>query len=325
MTQIIILICVIRVYLRLENYTAMKARLVWLVLCVIWGSTWLFIKLGLEALPPLTFAAIRFVISCAIIFSIIRIRGIKLPRARGDWSLLAITGILSFALNYGLVFWAEQYISSGLAALLQATLPAFGLVFAHFHLPGERLSWARIGGVVLGVCGVGVVFSNQLAVSGTMALAGCVAMILSAMFAAYSNVLVKAYGKNMNPAVLAAGQMLFGLLVLLVVGIPLEGNPLRFHWTPIALISLLYLAVVGTVIAFMLYYWLVLNMDVTKSMLISLVTPVVAVLLGMLVLDEQIGWRTLFGGAMIMMGIALIVVRKARKQEQPLTTSVAAD
>jgi O-acetylserine/cysteine efflux transporter len=75
----------------------------------------------------------------------------------------------------------------------------------------------------------------------------------------------------------------------------------------------------------MLYYWLVLNMDVTKSMLISLVTPVVAVLLGMLVLDEQIGWRTLFGGAMIMMGIALIVVRKARKQEQPLTTSVAAD
>ena len=303
----------------------MKARLVWLVLCVIWGSTWLFIKLGLEALPPLTFAAIRFVISCAIIFLIIRLRGIQLPRARADWILLAVTGILSFALNYGLVFWAEQHISSGLAALLQATLPAFGLVFAHFHLPSERLSWARIGGVILGVCGVAVVFSNQLAVKGTMALAGCVAMILSAMFAAYSNVLVKAYGKNMNPAVLAAGQMLFGLLVLLVVGIPLEGNPLRFHWTPIAIISLVYLAVVGTVIAFMLYYWLVLNMDVTKSMLISLVTPVVAVLLGMIVLDEEIGWRTLFGGAMIMMGIALIVVLKARKQEQTLTTSVAAD
>lgn len=303
----------------------MKARLVWLVLCVIWGSTWLFIKLGLEALPPLTFAAIRFIISFAIIFVIIRIRGIQLPRARADWTLLAITGILSFALNYGLVFWGEQYISSGLAALLQATLPAFGLVFAHFHLPAERLSWARIGGVVLGVCGVGVVFSNQLAVAGTMALAGCVALILSAMFAAYSNVLVKAYGKNMDPAVLAAGQMLFGLLVLLVVGIPLEGNPLRFHWTSMALIALLYLAVVGTVIAFLLYYWLVLNMDVTKSMLIALVTPVVAVLLGMIVLDEQIGWRTLAGGAMIMMGIALIVVRKARKQEETLTTSVAAD
>ena len=290
----------------------MKARLVWLILCGIWGSTWLFIKLGLADLPPITFAGIRFVIACAILFSWIKIRRLQLPTARGDWLLLAITGILSFGLNYGLVFWGEQYISSGLAALLQATLPAFGLVFAHFHLPAERLSWARIFGVVLGVCGVGVVFSNQLRVAGAKALAGCVALILSAMFAAYANVMVKAYGKNLNPAILAAGQMLFGLLLLLVVGIAVEGNPLHFHWTPIALISLLYLALVGSVIAFLLYYWLVLNIDVTKSMLIALVTPVVAVILGMIVLDEQIGWRTLIGGAMIMSGISFIVVRRGR-------------
>jgi drug/metabolite transporter (DMT)-like permease len=291
----------------------MKARLVWLVLCGIWGSTWLFIKLGLEDLPPLTFAGIRFVISCAIIFSIIRIRGLQLPRARADWILLAVTGILSFGLNYGLVFWGEQHISSGLAALLQATLPAFGLVFAHFHLPGERLSWTKIGGVVLGVCGVAVVFSNQLAVAGRQALAGCIALILSAVCAAYSNVLVKAYGKKLNPAIMAAGQMFFGLLLLFAVGLPLEGNPFRFQWTAIAVIALVYLAVVGSVIAFLLYYWLLQKMDVTKSMLIALVTPVVAVLLGMIVLNEQFGWRTLAGGAMIMLGIALIVVRTSKK------------
>ena len=292
----------------------MKARLVWLVLCGIWGSTWLFIKLGLADLPPLTFAGIRFVIACAILFTIIRLRRIQLPQARSDWRLLAITGILSFGFNYGLVFWGEQYISSGLAALLQATLPAFGLVFAHWHLPGERLSWAKIGGVILGVCGVGVVFSNQLAVSGRQALAGCVALILSAMFAAYSNVLVKKSGKHLDPAILAAGQMFFGLLLLLAVGIPLEGNPLRFHWSPMALLALVYLAVVGSVIAFLLYYWLVMNMDVTNSMLIALVTPVVAVLLGMIVLDEQIGWRTLAGGGMIIAGIAFIVVRRSKKK-----------
>src|SRR5215216_3157560 len=292
----------------------MKARLVWLILCGIWGSTWLFIKLGLAALPPFTFAGIRFVIACAILLFIIRIRRIELPKARADWILLAITGILSFGFNYGLVFWGEQYISSGLAALLQATLPAFGLVFAHFHLPTERLTWARIGGVVLGVCGVAVVFSNQLAVSGIQALAGCVALILSAMFAAYSNVLVKAHGKNLNPAIMAAGQMFFGLLLLLGVGLPLEGNPFRFHWTPMAVISLLYLAVVGSVIAFLLYYWLVLNMDVTNSMLIALVTPVVAVVLGMIVLDEEIGWHTLVGGAMIISGIGFIVIRQAAKR-----------
>jgi drug/metabolite transporter (DMT)-like permease len=290
----------------------MKARLVWLILCGIWGSTWLFIKLGLADLPPITFAGIRFVIACTILFSLIYIRRIPLPRARADWILLATSGILSFGLNYGLVFWGEQYITSGLAALLQSTLPAFGLVFAHFHLPAERLTWTRIGGVVLGVFGVGVVFSNQLAVSGRQALAGCVALILSAMFAAYSNVLVKRFGKHLNPAVLSAGQMLFGLLLLLSVGIPLEGNPLRFHWTPMAMIAMVYLAIVGSVIAFLLYYWLVLNMDVTKSMLIALVTPVVAVILGMLVLDEEFGWRTLAGGAMIILGIGLIVVRKTR-------------
>jgi len=295
----------------------MKARLVWLVLCGIWGSTWLFIKLGLEDLPPFTFAAIRFIIAVAIVFSIIRIRGLALPRARSDWILLAVTGILSFGFNYGLVFWGEQYITSGLAALLQATTPAFGLVFAHFNLPGERLSWTRIGGVVLGVCGVAVVFSNQLAVAGRQALAGCVALLLSSIFVAYSNVLVKKHGKNLNPAIMTAGQMLFGLLLLLAVSITLEGNPLRYHWTPMAVIALLYLAIVGSVIAFLLYYWLILNMDVTKSMLIALVTPVVAVILGMIVLNEEFGWRTLAGGAMIILGIAFIVVRKNRHQSAP--------
>jgi drug/metabolite transporter (DMT)-like permease len=225
-----------------------------------------------------------------------------------------VTGILSFGLNYGLVFWGEQHISSGLAALLQATLPAFGLVFAHFHLPGERLSWTKIGGVVLGVCGVAVVFSNQLAIAGRQALAGCVALILSAACAAYSNVLVKAHGKKLNPAIMAAGQMFFGLLLLLAVGLPLEGNPFRFHWTPMAVVAMLYLAIVGSVIAFLLYYWLVLHMEVTKSMLIALVTPVVAVILGMIVLDEEFGWRTLAGGAMIILGIAFIVVRRNRYQ-----------
>ena len=292
----------------------MKARLVWLILCGIWGSTWLFIKLGLADLPPITFAAIRFVISCAILFPLVWLRHLSLPKTRGEWILLVGTGVLSFSLNYGLVFWAEQYITSGLAALLQAMLPAFGLILAHIHVPAERITWVKIAGVILGVCGVGVVFSNQLEISGRLALAGCVGMVLSAFFAAYSNVLVKTYGRNLNPGVIAAFQMFFGLIPLLLYGITLEGNPLSFRWTTIAVLSLLYLAVVGSVVAFLLYYWLMQNMDVTKTMLISLVTPVVAVILGMIVLDEQLSWRTLVGGAMIIAGIGFIVVRKPRSR-----------
>lgn len=284
----------------------MKARLVWLILSLIWGSTWLFIKLGLEDLPPITFAGIRFVIACAILLVLIRARSIPLPDNRRDWGLLAVTGVLSFCLNYGLVFWGEQYISSGLAAVLQATLPAFGLVIAHFHLPGERMTWSKIFGVVLGFAGVVVVFSNQLAIAGGKALAGSIALVLSALFAAYSNVLVKAYGRKLDPAVLSGGQMFFGLIPLLLIGIPLEGNPFNFHWTPMAVVALLYLAVVGSVIAFMLYYWLVHHMDVTKTMLISLITPVVAVVLGMVVLGEDLSWRTVAGGIMIMVGVRFV-------------------
>lgn len=291
----------------------MKARLVWLILCGIWGSTWLFIKLGLEDLPPITFAGIRFVIACVILFSIIKLRGLALPRKRSDWLLLAATGVLAFTLNYGLLFWGEQYISSGLAALLQATIPAFGLIFAHFYLPGERMTLPKVMGVLLGVIGVGVVFSNQLSVAGGKALAGCVALVMSSIFVSYSNVLVKARGQHLDPAILAAGQMFFGMLPLMIVGVPLEGSPLKFHWSVLAVFAMFYLAVVGSVIAFLLYYWLVHNMDVTKSMLIALVTPVVAVLLGMLVLKEQISWRTIAGGLMIMSGIGVIVFNRTRR------------
>src|SRR5215468_1730033 len=196
----------------------MKARIVWLVLCGIWGSTWLFIKLGLEDLPPLTFAGIRFVISCAFIFSIIRVRRLQLPRARADWILLAGSGILSFGLNYGLVFWGEQYITSGLAALLQSTLSAFGLIVAHLYLPEERMTLPKVSGVILGVIGVGVIFSNQLEVSGTKALWGSAALVLSALCAAWANVLVKAHGLKLQPSVIAGGQMMFGLVPLLVIG-----------------------------------------------------------------------------------------------------------
>jgi drug/metabolite transporter (DMT)-like permease len=294
----------------------MKPLLVWLLLCCIWGSTWLFIKLGLEDLPPFTFAGIRFVIAVAILSTIVALRRLSLPRTSRDWLLLFVSGLLAFCVNYGLLFWGEQYISSGLAAVLQSTIPAFGLVIAHFYLPDEQMTPAKIIGIVLGVIGVAVIFSNQLDVAGSMAVAGCAALTVSSMGAAYSNVLVKAYGKHLDPAILAGGQMFFGLIPLLLIGIPWEGNPINFNWTPVAVVSLIYLAVVGSVVAFLLYYWLVQNMDVTKTMLIALVTPVVAVTLGMLVLDEELHGRTLLGGLMIISGIGIIVTRQADKKGQ---------
>src|SRR5882724_9624126 len=291
----------------------MKTRIVWLILCGIWGSTWLFIKLGLADLPPLTFAGIRFLLASLILTILILARGVRWPRSRSDWTLIAIVGFLQFSLNYGLVFWGEQHISSGLAAVLQSTFPAFGLVIAHFYLTHERLTMVKVVGVLLGVLGVAVIFSDQLSIAGSMALLGSMALVLSAFFGSYSNVLVKAYGGKIDPQVFAACQMIFGFVPLLAIGIPTEGNPLHFHWTMMAVVCLLYLTVVGSVVAFALYYWLVRNMDVTNTMLIALVTPVVAVILGLIVLHERLNWRLLAGAACIILGIGMIVLLKRPK------------
>jgi drug/metabolite transporter (DMT)-like permease len=301
----------------------MKARIVFLILCCIWGSTWLFIKLGLRDLPPVSFAAVRFVLASSILFAIIKARRLSIPRGRAEWALLAKTGVLAFSLNYGFVFWGEQRISSGLTALLQATIPAFGMLIAHAYLPGERLDAWKMAGVLLGVVGVAVIFSNQLGYEGTSALAGSAAVVVGAACIAWANVLVKARGAKLDPAVLAAGQMVCGLVPLALFGLAFEGNPLRMNWTPLAVASLLYLTLVGSVAAFLLYYWLVRNVDVTKTMLIALVTPLAAVLLGMIVLDERLTWRVVAGGALIISGVALVVLRRQRPRETEKAAAAA--
>jgi drug/metabolite transporter (DMT)-like permease len=298
--------------LAMTHYSKLPT-IVWLVLAMIWGSTWLFIKLGLEDLPPFTFAGIRFVIAAIILLTIIAVRRRPLPRAGRDWALIAGTGILAFTINYGLLFWGEQRTSSGLAAILQTIIPVFGLVLAHLHLPEERITWPKLFGVILGIAGVALIFSNQMEAGGPSAFQGSAAIVVGAFGAAYSNVLVKSRGGHLDYAVLAAGQMIFGLIPLLVVGVVFEGNPLELRWTPLALLSLFYLAIVGSAVAFLLYYWLVRHMEVTKTMLIALFTPLLAVSLGMLVRGEQLTWRIAAGGACIMAGIGVIVLRKLRR------------
>lgn len=287
-----------------------KPVVVWLILSLIWGSTWLFIKLGLRDLPPLTFAGLRFVIAAAVLGALVAGQRRPLPRSRREWLMIFVTGMLAFALNYGLLFWGEQYTSSGLAAVLQAIIPAFGLLIAHHYLPGERITPAKMTGVVWGIAGVALIFSDQIRVEGPMALAGGAAIVVGACGVAYSNVLVKARGLKIDPAVLAAGQMVCGLVPLLAGGALFEGSPLKFHWTAQAVLALCYLALVGSSVAFLLYYWLVRHMDVTKTMLISLVTPVIAVALGMITLGERLTWRVAAGSACIIAGIGLVIFRK---------------
>jgi drug/metabolite transporter (DMT)-like permease len=286
--------------------------LLWLSLCGIWGSTWLAIKLGLRDLPPITFAGIRFALAAVLFGVIILLRRARLPTTARDWRVLAYTGFLTITLNYALVFWGEQYISSGLAALLSATVPLFGLPLAHCYLASEPLTWRRIGGVLLGLVGVAVVFSGELGTGGPLALWASVGIVVAALATAQAGVLVKARGTHIDPSVLAGVQMAGGCVPLLVVGMALEGSPLNFHWSPLALASLAYLTILGSVIAFLMYYWLIRHTAVTGVLMIPLVTPLVAVLFGVAFGGETIGWHTALGGGAIIGGVALAVLGSQR-------------
>lgn len=282
-------------------------------LCAIWGSTWFAIKVGLRDLPPISFAGIRFALAALILYAIVTAKGLRLPRARRDWRLLLWTGVLSITINYALVFWAELHISSGLAAVLNATIPLFGLPLAHRVLAAEPMTPHKVVGVVLGVLGVVIVFSAELSGSTPLSAWASAGVLVASLAGAQAGVMVKASGTHLHPAVLAGVQMAFGSTPLLLGGAMLEGNPLRFAWTPAAVLSLAYLTVVGSVVAFLVYYWLIRHVQVTRVLLIPLITPLVAVVLGFLFLEERVGWATVLGGGAILGGVALAVWNGGRR------------
>lgn len=289
--------------------------LVWLVLCLIWGTTWIFIKVGLtEGLPPVTFAATRFLLAGAVIGGIIAWRRIPLPSGPAQWKLMLVTGLLQFTVNYSLVFWAETKITSGLASVLQGMISVFGLGLAWYYLPAERITGLKIIAVLTGLAGVGVIFSDQLQMRNFGEFAGSVGIVLGAYAAAQASILVKAKASGIHPASLVFSQMLCGGPPLVIYGILFEGNPLEHNWTWLALICVLQLALLGTVVAFWLYYWLLSKIESTKAMMLSLVTPIIAVCVGGVVLDESLPAQILLGGGMILLGIGLILIRPGRSR-----------
>jgi drug/metabolite transporter (DMT)-like permease len=292
----------------------MKTVLAWFACSLIWGTTWFFIKIGLTDLPPLSFAGLRFVLASIVIVLMMAALGISFPKTKQEWFLILPTGLLTFGLNYALVFWGETQISSGLAAVLQSTIPVFGLIFAKFYLPNEQITAQKITAIFLGLAGVAAIFYEQLQISGFWALMGCAALVVSAASAAFANVLIKTYATNNHPLSLTAGQMIVGLVPLSFVGFITEGNPLNFNWTWRAALCVAYLAIVGSILAFWLYYWVLNRIEATKAMMIAFVTPIIAVIIGWLALGEQLPAQTALGGLLVLASVALVLFRFKKKE-----------
>jgi drug/metabolite transporter (DMT)-like permease len=283
-----------------------RVPVAWLTLCVVWSSTWLVIKMGLRDLPPISYAGIRFLIAIIVLLALSSGRVRLLPPRASDYAVLAFTGVLMFAVNYGLLFWGELHVSSGLAAVLQATIPIFGMLFAHLMLPDEPLRLQKLSGALLALGGVTIICERLLGFNGLMAFWGGLGIVFGAAGAAFSNVLLKARMIQLAPAMIAAWQMIFGTAPLLVTGFALEGNPLRFHWGTLSIFCLLYLAVIGSALTFLLLYWLLPRMTVARLQAISLITPPGAVALGWAIGGEKFSLWSLLGACFVLAGVWLI-------------------
>jgi drug/metabolite transporter (DMT)-like permease len=283
--------------------------LLWWVTCLIWSSVWLFIKLGLRDLPPVSFAAIRLLVAIAVFLPILLIRRVPLPRRADDWYVIAVAGVLLLGVNYALLYWGAQFIPSGLTAVLGAATPLFALVLGHFMIADEPFTLKAFGAILIGIAGVAIISWDQLHVSGRQALLGCAAVTASSACVAFAYVFVKAQGRRgLRPEVLSCGQMLCAVGPMLLFAAIREGSPLALHWTPVAIGCLLYLALAGSVLGTWLNYWLLERMSATALLSMGLVEPLIAVLLGAAFLHERVTLGAALGGVLVLCSIFMITI-----------------
>lgn len=297
--------------------------LAWLGVCAIWSTVWLFIKLGVTDVPPFAFAAARLLIALVVLLAIGARRRATSTLAAADQRLIVITGTMLFTVNYALLYWGAQYVSSGLMAVLQAITPACALVVAQWLLPDERITPAKALGLALGLGGVAIIFADELRLSGARSAAACLAVAGSAFIVGWAYVLVRARAGRVAKTALMTGQIASGVGPLVVLSLLTEGSPLEMRWTAVALVSAVYLALAGSVVAFWLNYWLMARIGPTRMLLTSILEPVLAVLLGALVLHERLSPRVAVGGALVLASVALVMKRDVPRTHT--ATSAARD
>jgi drug/metabolite transporter (DMT)-like permease len=278
------------------------------LLCVIWGSTWLVIKIGYGGLGPFNVAALRFFLAGALFAPIVPLFGARWPRGTTEWGLVLWVGLVLFAADYGLIYWAEQYLESGLTAILFATLPLITIAFAHVYVPGDRITGRKLGGTLLAFVGVIALFGDHVRLdadkTGPMA-----AIIASAVCAAAAGVASKRHGAALHPAALNAPAMLVGAAALLVASLA-AGDGFDVPRDAATWGAIAYLAVAGSVVTFLIYFSLLKTWSVTSLSFISVFTPAIALFLGFIFLDERPTLWTLAGTGLILAGVTLALTQR---------------
>ena len=275
-------------------------------LCFVWGTTWLAIKLSLEGLPPFIGAGIRFSSAWLILLLYILWKKIRIRVHRKEFGILVVSAFLMYPVDYGLLYWAEQHINAGVAAVFFATFPLFTSIWSNFLFRQEKFHWYTFSGLLIGFTGIVIVFFDQLALTqfNRLVVMSSFAVIIGAAGAAMSLVIIKKYLPKMNPINLTFHQLYIGVFFLFLIGFPLEDiDAIRLNTRIIS--SVAYLGIVGSAFAFVLYYRLLQRMSPITLSLVIYITPVVALITDYIVFREFIPIRSILGVATVFLGISI--------------------
>lgn len=282
--------------------TQRKVGIGFVVVCLIWGSTWLAIKLGLETVPPFLAAGLRFLLASIVLGGLVFLRNERLPGERGFRALVVFISLTSFSIPFALVYWGQHLIPSALASILFATFPFFVAVFSHIVLPNERMSGPKMLGVLLGFVGVYVIFSSGLSLGARLEFGGMVAIVASSLIQAISLVFLKKHGESYSTLSINFVSIGMSAVLLLCTSAVVEDYT-NVVFTSKAILSLLFLAIFGTVVTFVTYFWMIKHVQAVLLSMTSFVTPIIAVVLGALVMHEQLAPQIVSGAALVLGGI----------------------
>ncbi len=293
------------------------------LLVIIWGTTWAAIRISLEGFPPLTGLVFRFAIATVILAVVARLRGIRHRPDGKRWAIWATQAVLAFCIAFGIVYWGEQWVPSGLTSVLFSTMPLFVVLLAFVSLPEERLGWWGLMGMVLGFGGVAVIFSDDLAaLGGPMVRHAATVMLAAPLASAVVQVVVKKWGQGIHSLSLAVMPLALATLILAPTAWWLEGAQ-AWEWQLRPILAVLYLAIFGTSVTFGLYYWLLQHASATATSLITYCTPIFAVAIGTTLFDEPLTLRIVVGSLLVLSGVGLALRRPTANKTAP--SSVGAE
>jgi len=304
-----------------------KTLLAFAIIYFVWGSTFLAIRIGVHEVPPLLLAAMRFLVAGLVLYGWMIARGERSP-SRRQWRSASVLAILIFVIDYGLLFWAEQRVPSGVAAVMLALIPAFMALSEIIVLRTQRLTVRLALALLIGLGGVAVLMSRSLNLGGEpIDRVGALALIVASMSFSVSSALARKLPLPSSKVMSSGAQMLAGGVFLVLAAAAL-GEFRDFHPGTVsrgAWLSLLYLIVAGSIIGFTAYVWLIDHESPTKVGTYAYVNPVVAVLLGYFLGGEALGLRTILGTLFVLISVLVITTTPAKRPEAALPVEDTAE